>query len=741
MSATNHSRTYAIWLVALLILFCFRVAGQMLVAFAGVTFLPPMEEWYSGLLPYPFLLPTQFVIIFLFGKICFDLHRGDGFFAVPRPRLGTFLRAFGTIYLIVMVIRYVMRMSLYPLERWTGGSIPIFFHWVLAAYLLVWASFNTPDIHRIDPPVRRTRLQLIGKSLFGLLVIAGLLLWMAYQLGPTLLARKLAIRRAQYAVRSESMTMTTSDGVKLVSDVFHPQRLRRAPTILVRIPYSKTFTNKLRSQIVGRMWAERGYNAVIQSTRGRAPSTGRYYPLRGERQDGIETLAWIAKQPWFDGRIGMWGGSAFGYTEWALADQADPGPSSLLIYLSSTSFYRMFYPGGAFALESALNWAVRSRGTQDEPDWPSERRLQTAYNRWPVLEADQRAVGTRIEFFRDWLSHPENDSYWREIDGENRAASTKAPILLMSGWFDPFLPGQINDFETIRRKATPDIASRTRLVIGPWAHAITVPLPNAPDLGNFRFATISPSIPWFDQTLTGAKSDESPVRIFVMGINQWRDEKEWPLARAQNRNLYLNSQGSANSFNGNGALSFKMPTSSDSADRFEYDPQNPVPTAGGDMISNDAGVFRQNDIEMRPDVLVYTAPPLAEDTEITGPIKLVLYVATTARNTDFTGKLVDVFPDGSAYNISDGILRKAYTQRTQSSDVEEITIDLWPTSYVLGKAHRLRLEVSSSNYPHFDRNPNTGRRIATETVPVRAQQTIYHDLNRPSRLVLPFVPR
>jgi len=740
MTATR-SRRYAIWLLALLLLFGLRVAGQMLVAFAGVTFLPPMEEWYSGLLPYPYLLPTQFVIIFLFGKICFDLHRGHGFFAISRPRIGSFLRAFGTIYLVVMVIRYVMRMGLYPLERWTGGSIPIFFHWVLATYLLVWASFNSPKAQPNATPVRRTRLQRAGKALFILLVIAGLVLWISYQLGPTLLARKLAIRRAQYAVRSESMTMITSDGVKLVSDVYHPQRLRRAPTILVRIPYSKTLTNGLRSKIVGRMWAERGYTAVIQSTRGRAPSTGAYYPLRGERQDGIETLAWIAKQPWFDGRIGMWGGSAFGYTEWTIADQADPGPSSLLIYLSSTSFYRMFYPGGAFALESALNWAVRSRGAQDEADWPSQSRLQTAYSDWPVLEADQRAVRTKIEFFRDWMNHPENDSYWRQIDGENRAASIKAPVLLMAGWFDPFLPGQLSDFNLIEREAPPEIASRTRLVIGPWAHAMTVQLPNAPDLGNFRFATISPSIPWFDQTLAGANSYDSPVRIFVMGTNQWRNEREWPLARAQNRNLYLNSQGSANSLHGNGALSFNAPTSSNPTDQYEYDPQKPVPTAGGAMISNDAGVFRQNTIEMRPDVLIYTAPPFDQDTEITGPIKLVLYVSTSARTTDFTGKLVDVFPDGAAYNITDGVLRQAYGFGTQVPAVNEITIELWPTSYVLGKGHSLRLEVSSSNYPHFDRNPNTGRTISTETAPLRAHQTIYHDVKRPSHLVLPFISR
>lgn len=739
MRVATRSRSYAIWLFALLVLFCFRVAGQMLVAFAGATFLPSMEEWYSGLLPYPYLLPTQFLIIVLFGKICFDLFRGDGFFSVPRHRLGTSLQVFGIIYLAVMVIRYVLRMSLYPQERWTGGSIPIFFHWVLAAYFLIWASFNRSQEQSPPALVRRTRWQRAQSTFFVLFVIAGLLLWIGYQLGPSLLAKKLGIRRAEYAVRSESMTMVSSDGVKLVSDVFHPQRLRRAPTILVRIPYSKTFSNGLRSKMVGRMWAERGYTVVIQSTRGRAPSTGDYYPLRTERQDGIETLAWIARQSWFNGHIGLWGGSTFGYTQWAIADRVNPGPSSLMIYLSSTSFYRMFYPGGAFALESALNWAVRSRGPRDGADWPSSHELQPAYNGWPLIEADKRAVGTSIDFFRDWVTHSDDDSYWKQIDGDNRAANVRAPALLLAGWYDPFLPGQVDDFETIRREAPPEIASRTRLVIGPWAHAMTVRLPNASDLGSFRLATLSPSVSWFDETLAGAKSDEAPVRIFVMGVNQWRDENEWPLARAQNRNLYLSSDGAANTQNGTGTLSFSAPNASDGADHFEYDPRNPVPTAGGAMIGNEAGIFRQDQIEMRRDVLVYTGPPLGEDTEITGPIKLILYVSTTAKNTDFTGKLVDMFPDGSAYNVSDGILRQSYDHKSRATGVDKITIDLWPTSYVLSKGHRLRLEISSSNYPHFDRNPNTGGAIATEKAPATAHQTIYHDLTRPSHLILPFV--
>jgi len=742
MSAPTRSRTYAIWLFVLMVLFCFRVAGQMLVAFAGVTFLPPMEEWYSGLLPYRYLLPAQFLIILLFAKICLDLFRGRGFFALTRNRLGALLKAFGIIYLAVMVIRYVLRMSLYPPERWTGGSIPIFFHWVLAAYVLVFASFNRPgsEIAQIRDS-RRTLWQRVGYGLFAFSVLAGMLLWITYQLAPTLLAKKLRIRRAEYAVRSEpGIAMTASDGVKLVSDIYHPYRLRTAPTILVRIPYSKTFTNQLRSDIVGRLWAERGYTVIIQSTRGRNPSGGDYYPLRSERQDGIETLAWISKQPWFDGRIGMWGGSTFGYTQWALADA---GPSSLMIYLSSTNFYRMFYPGGAFALESALNWAVRSRGPQDEPDWPSTRSLQIAYNGWPELEADTRAAGSKIDFFRDWISHRDDDSYWQQIDGDNRAAHIKAPVLLMAGWYDPFLPGQLSDFETIRRYAAPEVASRTRLVIGPWAHAMTVGLPKAPDLGNFRLATLAPSVSWFDETLAEGKSDEFPVRIFVMGINQWRDEQEWPLARAQNRNLYLSSDGTANTLKGNGGLLANPPSSRSPADHFTYDPRNAIPTAGGAMIGNEAGVFLQNQIESRSDVLVYTTPAFDQETEITGPPKLVLYVSTTARNTDFTGKLVDVFPDGSAYNISDGILRRSYDRETQLRDTgsNEIAIDLWPTSYVIATGHKLRLEVSSSDYPHYDRNPNTGGTIATETLPVAARQTVYHDKERPSHLVLPFVSR
>jgi hypothetical protein len=289
------------------------------------------------------------------------------------------------------------------------------------------------------------------------------------------------------------------------------------------------------------------------------------------------------------------------------------------------------------------------------------------------------------------------------------------------------------------------VATRSRLIIGPWTHASEVTFPDGTKAENFRLKSLALSLPWFDENsgMATPPATVSPVRIFVMGKNQWRNEQEWPLARTQYVPYFLSSGGTANSANGDGTLSAVAPSAAAAPDSYIYDPLHPVPTAGGAMIGPAAGIARQNDVEGRQDVLVYTTSLLSQDTEVTGPILLILYVSTTAPDTDFTAKLVDVQPDGSVFNISEGILRRAYQDAqgpAASERVQEIHIELSPTSVVFFKGHRIRLEVSSSNFPRFDRNPNTGDNIASEVKAVSAKQTVMHDSEYPSRLILPVIP-
>jgi uncharacterized protein len=548
------------------------------------------------------------------------------------------------------------------------------------------------------------------------------------------------IRPAQYGVQVErDVAMTTSDSVKLVSDIYRPKTDGAVPTILVRIPFSNTFKNGLIADGVGRFWASRGYIVVVQGTRGRFKSGGAFYPLRHERQDGIETLQWLARQPWFDGRLGMWGGSAFGHTQWTVADQAKPGPAALMIQIASTSFREMFHAGGAFALESAMFWAARSGGATDVD--PSDRDMQRGFDGVPLIEADDRAVGN-VPFFNDWLLNKEADPYWTAIDGKDRARNINAPVLMMVGWYDPFLPTQLRDFQTIRKEADPAVAQGTRLIVGPWIHADVLRFPDGTTGEPYRRASIGPSIPWFDHHLMGMPLDGSlatPVKIYVMGEDSWRSEQEWPLARTQYTPFYLRSGGRANSIAGDGRLTREPPDANEPPDGYIYDPRNPVPTRGGAMLGNRAGIALQNQIEVRSDVLAYTSEPLEADLEVTGPIGALLHVTTDAKNTDFTVKLVDVHPNGNAYNVSDGILRRDYPQ--PQSGAAEITVELWPTSMLFRRGHRIRVDVSSSNYPRYDRNPNTGGDIPTERTSVTATQWLHHGPAALSRIILPVIPR
>ena len=548
------------------------------------------------------------------------------------------------------------------------------------------------------------------------------------------------VRAAQYTVSTErGVGLVTADGVTLRADIYHPDGPRKTPTILVRIPFTKTLKNTVFSGIVGRYWAARGYTVVVQGTRGRYESGGTFYPLRPERADGIATLQWLAKQPWYDGRIGMWGGSAFGYTEWAIADQADPGPKAMFVHIASTDFRQMFHPGNAFSLETALYWAIRSRGAEDRDVDLAD--LERGENQLPLIAADDAAIGD-TDFYDDWLLHQQRDEYWRSIDGTGRAETVRAPVLLMGGWFDPFLPTQLEDFATITTKAAEPAASETRLIIGPWGHAVEVKLPDSDTVIPYRRESIGPAIAWFDHVLgvSDAPLDIPRVKLFVMGENRWREENEWPLARTRYTAFYLRSGGSANTLQGDGALTTRSGDDAALSDSFTYDPGDPVPSAGGAVLGERSGIERQNAVEMRRDVLVYSTPVVSEPVEVTGPVRAILYVATDAPATDFTAKLVDVFPDGTAYNLSDGIWRQSY-HRSPNGSATRIEIALWPTSNVFFAGHRIRLEISSSNFPRYDRNLNTGEFAPTATTIRVAHQTLFHSPRYPSHVILPVIPR
>lgn len=737
-SARARARLYFWPLLFTTVLFCLRVLGQLIVARWHVHWLPPMNDWFSGAIPYSVLLICQLLIVFVYARICWDFGHADGFWVRAHPRLGRFILEFGAAYLAVMLIRYAIRMALYPMERWTGGCIPIFFHWDLALFLILVGRYQlslksgTATTFRTGAAafiVRLTALGLVG-------------CWVIYQIVPFYLASKNNIRSPQYAVRiSRHASMRTSDGVDLVADIYSPDRLAKAPTILVRVPYSKSLKNIFYADVMGRIWAERGYVAVIQGARGRCESGGNYYPLINERRDGIETLKWISQQSWYNGQIATWGGSTFGYSQWVIGDQSDPGPSVLEIYEASTDFYRMFYPGGAFSLETALGWAVNSRGKEDMPNWPATELIFKGAAGLPLIDADKRTSGVRIPFFRDWAVHTKRDSYWEQIDGTDRAKSLKAPVLLMAGWFDPFLPTQLQDYVTVRSSKAHMVAKKSCLIVGPWTHAGEAKFPDGTEPEKFRPETVAISIPWFDSQLNDVPT-QSPnvgdVKIYVMGKNQWRTEREWPLARTRYTPFYLQSEGHANSSSGDGLLSLNSRTLRQPADTFEYDPRNPVPAAGGPMFGPAAGIQRQNEIECRSDVLVYSTEPLQNDVEVTGPVKADLFVDTSEKCTDFTAKLVDVYPDGSAYNVCDGI------KRLDPGEVQfaprRIAVDLYPTSIAFLKGHRIRLEISSSNFPRFDANPNTGGFIPAAMTCRTAKQVIYHDAHHPSALVLPVIP-
>ena len=559
------------------------------------------------------------------------------------------------------------------------------------------------------------------------------------------------------------------DGVLLATDVYRPAGAGPFPVVMMRLPYNKE--QPVLLFLAGDILrvAQAGYAVVVQDCRGTWASEGEFSPYFQEAEDGADAIAWAAAQAWSTGDVGMMGASYYGATQWLAATQAPPALKAIAPFITTGQYFEKWtYQGGAFQLGFMLQWAsvtfgvaeaVRRfmRGAGDAAGVGSAIGAADAVaaNYWHLPLCELPEVANLTPYVKDWLAHPDYDDYWRAAAPCEHYENITTPALNFGGWYDLFLGGTLANYAAMKGR-TPQ-----KLVIGPWVHGYNGGVYPARNFGLMAHDGVADvtamQTRWFDHFLKGEANgvlDEPPVKIFVMGPDVWREEADWPLPDTDWQQWYLHSAGSAGTKPADGVLARTTPDK-EPADSYLYDPRNPVPTVGGAsflpglFIAANAGPRDQREVEQRADVLCYTSEVLTADMEVTGPVRLVLYVSSSAADTDFTGKLVDVHPDGTALILTDGILRARYreslsTQKLMTpGEVYRLEIDLVATANVFFAGHRIRLEVSSSNFPRFDRNTNSGGVIAQETEAdfVRATNTVWHDAVRASHLILPVIAR
>jgi uncharacterized protein len=495
-----------------------------------------------------------------------------------------------------------------------------------------------------------------------------------------------------------------------------------------------------------RVFLEHGFAVVVQDVRGRHESGGVFRPYSQEMNDGDDTLNWIARQRWSNRRVGMLGGSYVGIVQWRAALSGNRHLQAMFPVVAGADEYRdRFYSrGGALKLGHRLLWIADNLRAPAAPRMP----FATFVEHLPLRTSDRVAAGRVVESWQDILNHPSYDNWWRARSTLERIGEVRVPVFLIGGWYDNYVESDLAAFTALRHKSTAH-----RIVIGPWGHNMTEEFASGIKFGRHAAAPVRRyQLDWFTHWMLkpqpAPEFPMAPVRIFVMGVNRWRDEFEWPLARTRPTALYLTSRAGARTLSGDGQLVWSEGESGE--DEFTYDPRHPVPTMGGAVCCNakvfPSGPMDQRPVEMRDDVLVYTSALLKQDLEVTGSVRVVLHVATTAPDTDFTAKLVDVFPDGHARNLCDGILRLRYRDGLHAPRLARhgqryrIEIPAGVTSNVFRAGHRIRVEISSSNFPRFDRNPNTGRPVADERELRVARQTVFHGRGTASHILLPVIP-
>ncbi|MCC6382880.1 MAG: CocE/NonD family hydrolase [Dehalococcoidia bacterium] len=562
------------------------------------------------------------------------------------------------------------------------------------------------------------------------------------------------------------------DGAVLRADVFRPEPEGRYPALLCRTPYDKAMALLSYGWLQPIRPASEGYVVVLQDVRGRFASEGRFRPFHQEIDDGFDTVEWVARQPWSNGRVGMYGLSYLGATQWLAAAAQPPNLQAIFPGLTASDYYDGWtYQGGAFALGFNLAWTAAllalpdlARASLPPDDLRSLMAGLTAvvFDHWPALRhrplADLPAFAHDVvaPYYREWLDHPTRDAYWEAVNVEAAHPRVHTPAFNLGGWFDLFIRGTLRNFAGMRRDGPTEIArSGQKLLVGPWSHGVMLAAQSGQTVFGAQAQVLLEDLHlrWFDHWLKDAPNGvdrDAPVRVFVMGENRWAEFSDWPPPAARTEAWYLHSNGAAATAAGDGVLSPEKP-GAERPDHFLFDPANPAPTVGGPLfpypLDLPPGQFDQAEVERRPDVLCYTSAPMDRPLQVVGPVEVRLWVAGSEPDTDFTAKLLDVAPDGEALNLCDGILRTRYRNGFGAPDflrpgeAVALTIDLAGTAHLFRAGHRIRLEVSSSNFPRFDANPNTGSPVSREEECRVALNTVFHDAARPSQVALSVIAR
>ena len=542
--------------------------------------------------------------------------------------------------------------------------------------------------------------------------------------------------------RRDAVAVPMRDGTKLVADVWLPAAPGKYPVITIRTPYGRR-ADWIDAKGLGEYFAGRGYAVVVQDVRGTGDSEGSFGFLFQEIADGYDTIEWSAAEPWANGRVASMGLEYSGASQWVTARHKPPH----LVCLAPTaagglSFNELPYVGGAFGVTWALSWLNRFGQDRIDPKALDWRKLA---NHRPLRTLDS-AMGRTVPIYRDFLDHSTLDGYWQKLQyfDSDFAAST-LPALTITGWFDGNQPGALFHWRGMRTKSP--AKGRQYLVIGPWNQQQTW-TGGAEKIGAFEWGTAGVvdyrpiHLAWFDYCLKGSTPtfDYPRARVFVTGSNQWADFTDYPPTRPRPRAMYLRSGGKANTAKGDGRLDWQPP-GLEPPDRYRYDPKSPTPGP-----EPEAG-FDQRATHGRNDVLIYTSPAMVRPLSVIGQVRLELYVASDAMDTDFTAKLIDVFPDGRSIMIGPkaAIFRARYRFGFDREvplvpgKPTKIELDLYDVGHTFLPGHRVQLEVASAAYPQFNPNQNTGNPVATDTIFKVARQMILHEGQRASRLLLPVV--